>query len=546
MLRPYQTKLKNDILEQWSHGRRFVCAVLPTGGGKTVIMADIANDERGATAEIAHRQELVFQIAKALATAGVYHRVIGSTKLQRFVAGWQVREFGRSFVHDQAPHAVISVDTILRREEDLKRWLPQVSLWQTDEGHHLQQINKWGRAAALFKNARGVGWTAEPSRGDRKSLHIDHGGCFDSIAIGPDMQWLIDNRFLVPWVIYGPTPSIDVSSVPIGASGEYVQEALRVEAHKSTITGDIVRDYLRLAPGKRGATFVVDLALCADTVKAFQHYGVPAAMISSNTPDDVRVGIMADFRCGLLRQVVNVDILGEGVDVAGIEVVSMGRPTASYQVYKQQGGRCSRIDWDNGKTHGIIIDHVGNVIRHKGPPYRHRTTSLEPLETKRKRGVLGEVNDPTEAGTTCRNPECLRYYERLHPKCPHCGFKPEPGGRDRPEQVDGDLLEYSPELLAALTGEAERITGPAEIAYGSRGAQVGSFINWNARAAAQRELRDSMAFWAGCHPHDSISQVYRRFYLTFNIDAATARTLGAADAAKLQAAIWESINAERQ
>lgn len=79
--RAYQSKLKADIYDSWRSGKKAVLAVLPTGGGKTATFSDIIRETQGASCAMAHRRELVGQMALALARFEVPHRVIGPTPL---------------------------------------------------------------------------------------------------------------------------------------------------------------------------------------------------------------------------------------------------------------------------------------------------------------------------------------------------------------------------------------------------------------------------------------------------------------------------------
>jgi DNA repair protein RadD len=113
---------------------------------------------------------------------------------------------------------------------------------------------------------------------------------------------------------------------------------------------------------------------------------VPAEVVHSKTPDAVRTRILARFRNREILQLVNVDLFGEGFDLPAIEVVSMARATQSYGLYVQQFGRALRIM--DGKTHALIIDHVGNVGRH-GLPDARRIWTLD----RRERGARGRPAD---------------------------------------------------------------------------------------------------------------------------------------------------------
>ncbi len=542
-LRGYQEKIITDVYAIWSQGIKKVIAVCPTGGGKTKILAKLAHHYRGSSCVIAHRQELVYQIAMTWAEFGIFHRIIAPDKLIKFISNRQRKIFGRSFVHPDALAAVAGVDTLNARHAQYAEWMAGVGLVMQDEGHHVLEGNKWGIALKRFANAWLLGVSATPTRADRKSLKLGSGGLYEAMVHGPEVRELMDRGYLTDYVIYGPPPAIDLSAVDISkATGDFNQHQLRDAAHKSTVTGDVVEQYFRVAPGKLGAAFLVDVEQAAETSQRFNAAGLPAKLITSNTPDDLRVKIMDDFRAGLVKMITNVDIIGEGVDVPGIEIVCMGRPTESLPLYRQQAGRAFRPA--EGKSHGIINDHVGNVLRH-GLPDKPMAWSLDdPLPRRRRAGADGEIVDENEQ-TNCRNPQCLRTYPRVKPKCPHCGNKPVPVGRDRPEQVDGDLTEYSGALLAALGREADRIVGPAQVSHASVGAQIGSYRNHMNRAAAQIRLRESIDQWAGVEVEvfgRDWPEAYRVFYARFGIDVATAKTLGAADATKLYDKIWADIN----
>ena len=398
--------------------------------------------------------------------------------------------------------------------------------------HHLLSGNKWGKAVEMLPNAYGLGVTATPVRADRKSLHVDQGGVFHDMVVGPSMRDLIDQGALCDYRIFSLPQSIDTSTVKIGSTGDYSQPGLRSAAHDSKIVGDVVQHYLRFAKGLRGITFTVDVEQAIDLAKAFTDAGVPAMAVSAKTPDAIRAGAIQKFRAGEIMQLVNVDLFGEGFDVPAVEVVSMARPTMSYGLFVQQFGRALRTA--PGKSHGIILDHVGNVQRH-GLPDAPRQWSLY-NENYGKRGKRDD--DGVIPVTSC--PECFAAYERVHKACPHCGHVPEPAGRSLPEQVDGDLIELDPSVLAEMRGEIDRIDGDAQVPIGADAAVTGAVKKrWRERQEAQQRLRDAIALWAGVwrDAGEDDSTIHRRFFLTFGTDVMTAQTLNAADAAQLEARV---------
>jgi superfamily II DNA or RNA helicase len=538
-LRQYQTKLKTDVYASWQQGYRNVVAVAPTGAGKTATMASMAVDFAEPTAAIAHRQELVQQISIAMARMDLPHRIVAPDKVVSIIIQQHIKECGMSYVDRNGRMSVTGVDTLIRRKDDrdVKQWANTIRYWEGDECHHFLSNNKWGTAVQMFPNARGVGFTASPIRCDRKSLHVDQGGVFSDMVIGPTMRELIDMGFLADYQIYGPPQSINDADLTISKStGEVTAPSMKKAAEKSTLYGDIVEHYLRIAPGKRGITFVHDVDAATKVAAAFNAVGVPAAAVSAKTPDVVRNSVIDKFRRGELLQLVNVDLFGEGFDVPAVEVVSMGRRTESLGLYIQQFGRALRIF--DGKTHGIIIDHVGNVKRH-GLPDAIRGWQLL-AEEKGRRGVLTDPNVlPTTSCTAC-----FRTYERIHKACPFCGHIEEPSSRSDPKFVDGDLSEYGPELLKELREKAQRLEGDPVVPRHLKNTPAESAIRrkHDERAVAREYLKDAISQWAGVRRQQGMSdsEIYRRFYHMFDVDIGTAQALDStADVQKLTLKVQE-------
>ena len=310
--------------------------------------------------------------------------------------------------------------------------------------------------------------------------------------------------------------------MPLSASGDFSPPKLAHAVHKSHIVGDVVQHYQRIAPGKLGVTFAVDVASAGEIASAYRAAGVTAEVVSAKTPDALRASILRRFRKREIMQLVNVDLFGEGFDLPAIEVISMARPTQSYGLFCQQFGRSLRPM--EGKIHAIIIDHVGNVHRH-GLPDAPRVWSLDRRE--RRTGATVEHIVPTR---TC--PQCTGAYERILTACPYCGFRPEPTNRSLPEEVDGDLYELTPEALAKLRGE---IDAPPAF-HPDKLIQASLKARHRERQEAQAQLREAMALWGGQRTAqgDTISMAQRRFYLKYGIDVGTAQTLGRKEAEELK------------
>lgn len=532
VLRPDQQQVKQGIYNNWNSGANTVCAVMPTGTGKSILMTDIILDKHHLGASqivIAHRTELVSQMSMHVARRGIKHRIIGPSNVISQISNEHRREFGgRSFINPDANCAVAGIDTINARSKIIQPWAEQVDFFYGDEGHHFLANNKWGKGCALFHRARGLIVTASPTRADGQGLGRHADGIADALVLGLSIRESIEIGAITDYEIAVPESDFHIDEDAITATGDFSQKKMREESKRSHIVGDVVTEYVRRAFCKRAICFATDVETSREMANRFNAAGIPAAAVDATTPTETRNEYVRRFKSGQIWVLVNVDLFGEGFDVPACEVVIMARPTASLSLYLQMFGRALRTS--PGKLYGLVIDHVSNWKRHGFPDKDHYWT----LDRREKRGK--REKDPEEIPlTVCR--ECSRPYERFHPKCPHCGWEPplpEPGARTL-EQVDGDLTLLTREKIAEMR-KAIELESPASVANRVRfvagdGAGKAAVNRSIERHAAQQRLTAAINQWAGVQRYKGRDdqQSYRRFYLTTGVDVLTALTLPRVD-----------------
>jgi DNA repair protein RadD len=535
--------------------------VPPTGSGKTVMVSHLIKQAAVPTVAIAHRQELVCQLAMTLNRDGIPHGIIAPDAVIKQIVTLEQEAHGRTLYSARSHVRVAGVNS-LGSLDTSDPWMASVGLVVQDEGHHVLRGNVWGRAMDMFPNPdkRGLFPTAHAIRGDGKGLGRDADGLVDRLVIGPSGRGLIDRGYLCDYKLIGIPDDTDLSDVGITDQGEFSPSALREAIHKNKhIVGDVVDHYLHWAPGKLGVTFAVDIQSATEIVRAFQAKGVHAEMITADTPIHIRGQLMRRFRNREILQLVSVDVLGEGVDVPNIEVVSMARHTMSFQLYAQQFGRGLRTSvggfitdiWhtltdderkqyirESEKPKAIIIDHVNNWERH-GLPDVPRTYSLNRRNKRKKKAVPDDI--PLRH---CVNPQCLQPYLAVLTACPNCGAKPVPARRSAPEFVDGDLFELDAEALRAMQMEIGKIDGAVPIVPGvSAAAQAHIGHTHHDRQQSQAALRHAMAVWMGWQAHlgRPVQEAQKRFYYAFKVDVGTAQTLGKGDADELHTRIRQDL-----
>jgi len=498
ILRPDQDDLDRQIEASIAAGNRNVLAVLPTGGGKSVIMSHrVLRKHLMGTVQVvgAHRVELVGQMSMHIAGRGIPHRIIAPKNIvSQIVAEHRANFNGKSFINPDSICAVAAVQTCNARISELRSWAGQVERWKLDEAHHALKLNQWGNWTGMFANAFGEGYTASPQRADGAGLGRHHDGVFDDMVIGPTMRELIDMGALSDYQIVCPTSDLDMDEGDVAPSGDYSPKKMREKAKKSHIVGDVVQEYIRWAYGKRTIVFATDVDTASKIALGFNEIGITAVALDGTSDPTYRREMIRRFRLGLITVLVNVDLFDEGFDVPAVECVIMARPTASLAKYLQMFGRALRVMF--GKLYGLIIDMVSNWKRHGLPDKPHNWI----LDRRDKRGK--SAPDPEDIPlTACRS--CSRPYERFHICCPYCGAMPplpDPASRTL-LQIDGDLMLLDTARLAAMRA-ATVLESPASAAMragmaAGPAAGAGMANRQMEKHQAQQRLKDAFAQYAG-------------------------------------------------
>lgn len=389
-LRPYQEQLIQRVRVSVATGHQAVCAVLGCGGGKSIIQAMIAKSatEKGnQVLFLVHRKELCQQITNTFFVAGV--------------------NFGLC--------DIMMVQTASRRIDKL----PDYQLIITDECHHSTAAS-YRKIYDHYPRAIRLGFTATPIRLNRGGL----GEVYSDLITSVSTRWLIDNGYLADYKYYS-VKLADTSGLHTKA-GEYKADEVAALMESRTIYGETVKQWERLAGGKKTIIYCASVAAAKQTATEFVSRGYNATSVDGEMDKNARAFTMDSFRSGELTVLCNCELFGEGLDVPDCECVVLLHPTQSLTLHIQQSMRSMR---KCGDKVAIIIDHVGNCYRH-GLPDDNREWSLAP---KRKQEDTVKIRE-------CEN--CFAVYPPTMKKCPYCGAEATHEIRtvDR-KTVDVDLVE---------------------------------------------------------------------------------------------------------
>ena len=325
-LRPYQIEAVHELrLAVAKHGS--VVFVLPTGGGKTIVAAKIAQlafakDNR--TLFLVHRRELVKQAVDTLSEA-----VPGAS------IGVEARDWPSQ---PWAPLQVGMVQTINRRKKTIKR----PDLIVVDEAHHAR-AKTWENVFKLWPDVPRIGLTATPQRLDGKGL----GEHFAKMVLGPTIPELVEMENLAPTITRRIPSGLALSEVPTDRNGEYRQSDIRDQVNE-TLVGDAVQAYLDYGRRRRAIFFGIHTGHSMQVCESLRQSGVRAAHLDGTDSTSHRDRVMNQFRTGGLDVIGNCELFTEGLDVPDCEIAILGAPTRSVTKYMQAGGRPMR--WMLDKT----------------------------------------------------------------------------------------------------------------------------------------------------------------------------------------------------
>jgi superfamily II DNA or RNA helicase len=340
ILRPYQQDFVTGVARGFADGFMRQLGVLPTGGGKTIVFAHIANRFHAKRSErtlvLAHREELIAQAADKIAKATGLIPTI---------------EKASQRADRSAPVVVASIQTM--QGDRLASWpVDHFGLIVCDEAHHVL-ADQWQTALSHF-SARVLGVTATPDRGDRKNLAV----FFDNLAYECGILQLIKDGFLSPVKIQSVPLRIDLAEVK-STAGDFDANALdaAIRPYLSQIARHLAE---HCGDRKKIVTFLPLISTSQAFVAECQSVGIDARHIDGASPD--RAQILADYSAGKFRLLSNAMLLTEGWDEPGVDCLLVLRPTRSRSLYAQMVGRGTRRA--EGKDHLLLLDFLWLHERH--------------------------------------------------------------------------------------------------------------------------------------------------------------------------------------
>lgn len=343
-LRPYQQEAKAAVFEQWEQGNDKTLIVLPTGCGKTIVFAKIAEDcvRQGKRVLIlAHRGELLEQAAdKIMKTTGL---VCAVEKADQSCKGTWYRI------------VVGSVQTLMR-EKRLSDF--DTDFFNTiiiDEAHHAIS-DSYRKILDYFSSSQVLGVTATPDRGDMKNL----GQIFQSLAYEYTLPKAIKEGYLSPIKAVTIPLKLDLSNVSTQA-GDF--KASDIDTALDPYLFSIAEEMKKYCKGRKTVVFLPLVKTSQKFKDILNTQGFMAAEVNGSSKD--RAEILEDFENDKYNVLCNSMLLTEGWDCPSVDCIIVLRPTKVRGLYCQMVGRGTRLSPDTGKKDLLLLDFLWHTERHE-------------------------------------------------------------------------------------------------------------------------------------------------------------------------------------
>ncbi|MDR1519045.1 MAG: DEAD/DEAH box helicase [Planctomycetota bacterium] len=394
-LRPYQRAALDALYNHLRTRDDNPCVVMPTGSGKTPLLAQICRDAvqryHGRVLVISHVKELLEQAARHLAEY-----------LPINMIGIHSAGLGRRDMHH--PVIVAGIQSVYNKALDIMGCHP-ANLVIIDEAHRIKESGE-GMYLTFLKDAklanpgvRVIGLTATPFRLSSGRIcrpeNILNHVCYEA-----NVKELIVDKWLSPLRSRRGAEHADLGGVRL-AHGEFASDEMQ-QAFDSVIKPACTEIAALCAERQSVLIFAAGVKHAEIVARA-----LGGEIVVGTTPKEERAAIIARFRRRELKYLVNVDVLTTGFDAPNVDAVILLRATMSAGLYSQMVGRGLRKCEE--KTDCLILDYGENVLRH-GP--------IDRVEAKDKKKRDGDEKSPAK--------ECPQCHELIAVQCalcPNCEYE---------------------------------------------------------------------------------------------------------------------------
>ena len=410
-LRPYQSDAVDSVYRHLREKDTNPCVVIPTAGGKSLCIAQVAKDAvtkwNGRVMILAHVKELVEQ------NAGKLKSICPELPVGVYSAGLDSRD-------TQQPVVVAGIQSVYNKIESFKPF----DLVMIDEVHMVPPDGE-GRYRTFLEAAkrvnprvRLVGWTATPYR-TQGGLICKPENLLNEVCYEIGVKELINRGYISNITARAGKVKANTEGLHIRA-GEFVAEDVEKLMGDDGLVNSACREIVELTKDRQSCLiFCTSIAHCKKVAAQIAKFsGEECAVVTGDTPDLEREETIRRLRGETvkadlfaekppLKYCCNVSVLTTGTDIPRLDTIALLRPTNSPGLLVQMVGRGFRLSPETGKTECLVLDYGRNIERHG------------PID-------MIKVKEPGQGGggpLAKECPECRTIVNLPVMLCPTCGYQ---------------------------------------------------------------------------------------------------------------------------
>ncbi len=477
-LRPYQREAVDATVRHFRVSDAPAVIVLPTGAGKSLVIAELARLARRRILVLAHVRELVEQNHAKYAAfglkAGIFSAGLGQKDQGHQVTFASVQSVSRNLALFRDACSLLIIDECHRVSDSDESQYQQVIATLREQNPNLKVL---GLTATPYR--LGQGWIYQYHY--RGFVRSDEARPFVYCIYELPLSQLIREGYLTrPDMVDASIVHYDFSALQPNSSGHYNEPELNsLLTRYPRVTRAICDQIQQLAETRAGVMVFAATVKHAAEITGYLPDAC-TALVTGETPGAERDALISRFKARELKYLVNVAVLTTGFDAPHVDLIAILRPTQSVSLYQQIVGRGLRLA--PGKTDCLVIDYAGNGFNLYAPEvgspkpdsdsepvqvfcpgcgfaniFWGRTDSEGRVIEHHGRRCQGLLED--DAGTRQRCDYRFRFKE-----CPHCGAENDIAAR-RCHQCEEAIIDPDDLLKRALQLRDARVIRCAGVSF---------------------------------------------------------------------------------
>jgi DNA repair protein RadD len=355
-LRDYQQAAVDNTIKYFQRKREPAVIVLPTGAGKSLVIAELAKIAKGRVLVLAHVKELVEQNYEKYKSygldAGIFSASLGKKDYSQKAIFGSIQSVARAENDFFLDFSLLIIDECHRvAEEGATQYQEVISKLKKT----CPQICILGLTATPYR--LGLGWIYEYAQ--KGEIKTDQPRFFKQCVFELPLSYMIKNKFLtIPVKIDIPVTCYDFSELTEKNRMYTASEVEDLLKNQKRLTPLIVKNIIDITEkfNRKGVMIFSSSVNHAEEILSYLPKD-EARLVVGDTDLNIRDKIISDFKERHFKYLVNVSVLTTGFDAPHVDVIAILRPTESNSLYQQIIGRGLRLD--QGKADCFILDYTG-------------------------------------------------------------------------------------------------------------------------------------------------------------------------------------------